>query len=181
MNVESGMQFFDLGGILWRRGKVMLATAALVLLAAYWLAMALPNEYESYASVLVEPQSVSPDLVKAGVGRSDLNERLHLMTAQILSRPRLSRIIDEIGLYEEASEEMVREEVIDLMRNAIRVEPVAPELESDRSSRRREAGINQFRIFFHDRDASLAMQVAQRLANDFIEEHRRFGAPWRLV
>ena len=109
--------------------------------------------------------------MKAGVGRSDLNERLHLMTAQILSRPRLSRIIDEIGLYEEASEEMVREEVIDLMRNAVRVEPVAPELESDRSSRRREAGINQFRIFFHDRDAILAMQVAQRLANDFIEEH----------
>ncbi len=99
MNVESGLQFFDLGGILRRRGKAMLATGGLVLLAAYWLAMALPNEYESYASVLVEPQSVSPDLVKAGVGRSDLNERLHLMTAQILSRPRLSRIIDEIGLY----------------------------------------------------------------------------------
>ena len=171
MNVESGLQFFDLRGILRRRGKAMLATGGLVLLAAYWLAMALPNEYESYASVLVEPQSVSPDLVKAGVGRSDLNERLHLMTAQILSRPRLSRIIDEIGLYKEVSEEMVREEVIDLMRDAVRVEPVAPELESNRSSLRREAEINQFRIFFHDRDANLAMQVAQRLANDFIEEH----------
>ena len=171
MNVESGLQFFDLRGILRRRGKAMLATGGLVLLSAYWLAMALPNEYESYASVLVEPQSVSPDLVKAGVGRSDLNERLHLMTAQILSRPRLSRIIDEIGLYKEVSEKMVREEVIDLMRDAVRVEPVAPELESNRSSLRREAEINQFRIFFHDRDANLAMQVAQRLANDFIEEH----------
>ncbi|MDH3212113.1 MAG: hypothetical protein OEM05_06480, partial [Myxococcales bacterium] len=38
-------------------------------------------------------------------------------------------------------------------------------------SRVRDAEINQFKIFFHDRDAGLAMRVAQRLANDFIEEH----------
>ena len=50
MNVESGLQFFDLGGILRRRGKAMLATVGMVLLAAYWLAMALPKEFESYAT-----------------------------------------------------------------------------------------------------------------------------------
>ncbi len=171
MNVEAGLQFFDLRGILRRRGKAMIATGGVVVLGAYWLAMALPNEYQSYATVLVEPQAVSPELVKAGVASSDLNERLHLMAAQILSRPRLSRIIDELELYEEESKDRVREEVIDLMRNAVRVEPVRPELESDRSSRRREAEINQFRIFFHNGEAVLAMRVAQRLANDFIEEH----------
>jgi len=171
MNLEAGLQFFDLRGILRRRGKVMIATGGIVVLGAYWLAMALPNEYESYSTVLVEPQAVSPQLVKAGVASSDLNERLHLMTAQILSRPRLSRIIDEIELYRDESEDMVREEVIDLMRNAVRVEPVLPELERDRSSRMRAADINQFKIFFHDSDAVLAMRVAQRLANDFIEEH----------
>ena len=171
MNVEAGLQFFDLRGLLRRRGKAMIVTGGVVVLGAYWLAMALPNEYDSYATVLVEPQSVSPDLVKAGVASSDLNERLHLMTAQILSRPRLSRIIDELELYTEQSKEMVREEVIDFMRDAVRVEPVLPELERDRSSRVRDAEINQFKIFFHDRDAGLAMRVAQRLANDFIEEH----------
>jgi polysaccharide chain length determinant protein (PEP-CTERM system associated) len=171
MNVEAGLQFFDLRGILRRRGKVMIATGGAVVLGAYWLAMALPNEFESYATVLVEPQAVSPELVKAGVASSDLNERLHLMTAQILSRPRLSRIIDELELYQEESEDMVREEVIDLMRDAVRVEPVLPELERDRSSRLRDAEINQFKIFFHDSDATIAMRVAQRLANDFIEEH----------
>lgn len=171
MNVEAGLQFFDLRGLLRRRGKAMIVTGGVVVLGAYWLAMALPNEYDSYATVLVEPQSVSPDLVKAGVASSDLNERLHLMTAQILSRPRLSRIIDELELYTEQSKEMVREEVIDFMRDAVRVEPVLPELERDTVSRFRDAEINQFKIFFHDRDAGLAMRVAQRLANDFIEEH----------
>jgi polysaccharide chain length determinant protein (PEP-CTERM system associated) len=158
-------------GIVRRRGRASVIVAGIVLLATYWLAMALPNEYESYATVLVEPQSVSPELVQAGVAESDLNERLHLMTAQILSRPRLSSIIDDLDLYRDESEEMVREEVIDLMRAAIRVEPVLPEMERGAASRRRDSEINQFRINFHDRDGLVAARVAQRLANDFIEEH----------
>jgi polysaccharide chain length determinant protein (PEP-CTERM system associated) len=171
MNVSSGFQFSDVVGVVRRRGKVVLFTAGAVMLAMYWLAMALPNAYESYATVLVEPQSVSRGLVQAGVAESDLNERLHLMTAQILSRPRLSRIIDELELYEEESEELVREQVIGLMREAIRVEPVLPELERGAAARRRDSEINQFRISFHDRDGQVAAKVAQRLANDFIEEH----------
>jgi polysaccharide chain length determinant protein (PEP-CTERM system associated) len=133
--------------------------------------MALPNEYESYASVLVEPQSVDPDLVEAGIPQSDLNRRLHLMAAQILSRPRLSRMIDEFALYEEESNYMVRDEVIDLMRQKIRVEPVIPELEQQQGPLRAGFEIDQFRIFYRSNDPVMARDVAQELANDFIEEH----------
>ena len=91
MNAEAGFQLSDLAGVARRRAAVMGGVALLVVLAFYWVAMALPNQYESYATVLVEPQSVAPDLVKAGVRESDLTQRLHLMTAEILSRPRLSR------------------------------------------------------------------------------------------
>jgi polysaccharide chain length determinant protein (PEP-CTERM system associated) len=170
MNVESGIQIAELRAIARRRGKVAGAVAGFALLAVYWLAMGLTNQYQSYATILVEPQSVSPDLVQAGVRESDLTERLHLMTAQILSRPRLSRMIDQFELYQEEAEDKTREEVIDLMREAVRVEPVIPELE--RAGRRaREAEINQFRIFFYDPDPKVARDVAQRMANDFIEEH----------
>jgi hypothetical protein len=138
MNVESGIQIAELRAIARRRGKVAGAVAGFALLAVYWLAMGLTNQYQSYATILVEPQSVSPDLVQAGVRESDLTERLHLMTAQILSRPRLSRMIDQFELYQEEAEDKTREEVIDLMREAVRVEPVIPELE--RAGRRaREA------------------------------------------
>ena len=81
----------------------MLAVAGVITLAAYWLAMALPNEYASSSTILVEPQSVAKELVKAGIPESDLNYRLHLMSAQILSRARLSRIIDDLKLYQEES------------------------------------------------------------------------------
>jgi polysaccharide chain length determinant protein (PEP-CTERM system associated) len=171
MNVEAGLQLSDLQGIVRRRAKLVLAVALLVSLAAYWLAMALPNEYQSYATVLVEPQSVDPDLVEAGVPESDLNRRLSLMAAQILSRPRLSRMIDEFDLYEEESNYLVRDEVIDLMRQQIRVEPVIPELEQQQGPYRAGFEIDQFKIFYRNASPVLARDVAQELANDFIEEH----------
>ncbi len=170
MNVQAGIQLSDLQGVLRRRGKIVVLVAIAVSLVAYLVAMALPNEYESYATVLVEPQAVDPKIVEAGVASTDLNRRLYLMAAQILSRPRLSSIIDELDLYEEESNYMVRDQVINLMRDQIRVEPVLPELEQS-NAYRRETTIDQFKIFFRDDDALVARDVAQELANDFIEEH----------
>jgi LPS O-antigen subunit length determinant protein (WzzB/FepE family) len=65
---------------------------------------------------------------------------------------------------------MLREEIIDLMRSRVRVAPVIPELERQ-GSRRPDADPNEFRIFFDDYDPKIAREVAQRLANDFIESH----------
>jgi polysaccharide chain length determinant protein (PEP-CTERM system associated) len=149
---------------------VAAATALGVILAAYWLAMALPNIYTSYSTVLVEPQAVAPSLVDSGRPEGNLNDRLHLMTAQILSRPRLSRIIYEEELYQDESGWMLREEIIDLMRSRVRVEPVIADLEQQ-SARRREVEIKEFRILFDDYDPIVARDVAKRLASDFIDNH----------
>ncbi|HVN37887.1 MAG TPA: Wzz/FepE/Etk N-terminal domain-containing protein [Myxococcota bacterium] len=170
MNVDGDIQLGDFAGILRRRGKLAGLTALGVVLVAYWVAMALPNIYTSYATVLVEPQSVNEKLVQSGVQDSDINERLHIMSAQILSRPRLSAIIDKVGLYKPESSYMLREEIINLMRSRIRVEPVIPELERQQV-RARDVAINEFQIFFDDYDAKTARDVAQLLANDFIESH----------
>ena len=171
MNVEAGFELGDLRGIVRRRITPVVGVALVCSLATFWIAMALPNEYESYASVLVEPQAVDPNLVEAGVATADLNRRLHLMAAQILSRSRLSRIIDELGLYQDESNYLVRDEVISLMREHVNVDPVVPELEQGQASFRRDFTIDQFRLSFRDKDPTKARDVAQRLANDFIEEH----------
>ncbi len=93
------------------------------------------------------------------------------MTMQILSRGRLSRIITELELYPEESKEMTREEVISLMRSDIRIEPVLPELEVTDRRRQRDFEINTFRLYFRSESATTAAAVANRLANDFIDEH----------
>ncbi len=171
MNAEAGFQLADLKGVVRRRAKTVVGVALVVSLASFWLAMSLPNQYESYATLLVQPQTVDPKLVEAAVAESDLNRRLHLMAAQILSRPRLSRIIDELGLYEDESRYLTRDEVISLMYDHVDVAPVVPELEQQQAARRRDFVIDQFRLSFRDNDPVKARDVAQRLANDFIEEH----------
>ncbi len=168
MNIEqgNGNQVLDLLGFLRRRGKFVAIVAGGIILLTFWLTMALPNLYTSSAMILVEPQSVDEDLVNSGVRESDLNERLGLMTAEILSRIRLSKIIDDMNLYEDESEDLQRIEVVDLMRSYISVVPVLSELEE--GQRRRDVKFNTFRIIFQHEDPQVAATVAQRIANDFI-------------
>jgi polysaccharide chain length determinant protein (PEP-CTERM system associated) len=171
MNVEGGIQLADLWSITRRRAKLMATTSLGIVLAVYWIAMALPNQYESYATVLVTPQTVDPALVAAGVPESDLNNRLYLMSAEILSRGRLSKIIDSLGIYDDESEYMMREQIIDMMRESVGVQPVFTELNQGVKRRNEIDEINQFKISFTHRDAPTAMRVAHRLSNDFIEQH----------
>ena len=168
MNIEqgNGNQVIDLFGFLRRRGKFVAVVAGAIILLTFWLTMALPNLYTSSAMILVEPQSVDEDLVNSGVRESDLNERLGLMTAEILSRIRLSKIIDDMNLYEEESKNLQRIEVVDLMRSYIDVVPVLSELEE--GQRRRDVKFNTFRIVFQHEDPRIAAAVAQQIANDFI-------------
>jgi len=167
MNLDTGFNF-DPIGMLRRRAGLIAVIAGGILLAAYWISMALANQYTSSATIFVQPQAVAQSLVEASVGQEDLTRRINLMTAQILSRPRLSRLIDDLDLYPEESKTMLREEVIELMREHIRVEPVLPEMQS-RS--RREQPVNTFQVFYTARSPVVAAEVAQRLANDFIKEH----------
>jgi polysaccharide chain length determinant protein (PEP-CTERM system associated) len=148
-------------------GAVTLGAVLLSILIAGWL----PNRYSAWTTLLVEPQVISEDILKAGVKKSDLNQRLHIMTMQILSRGRLSKIIDDMKLYPSQSEKWTREDVIDYMRKHIRVEPVLPELETAALRRSQDLEINTFRLFFVSDRPETAAMVANRLANDFIEEH----------
>jgi succinoglycan biosynthesis transport protein ExoP len=166
MTNESGIQV-DLFGGLKRRGYLASVIAGAITLVVYWIAMALPNEYSASAILLVEPQAVNERLVESGV---DLNERLNLMTAEILSRSRLSRIIEELQLYVDESKTMTRQEIVDEMRTHVSVRPVIPEL--TRGMRRSgPPEINTFQVFFTSTSAKTAAAVAQKLANDFIQEH----------
>ena len=63
MDAQQGIQVSDLYGLARRRGKVMAILAGSVILTMYWIAMALPNQYTSYATILVEPQSIDEQLV----------------------------------------------------------------------------------------------------------------------
>ena len=168
MNLQDGLQISDLIGILRRRGRLMAWVSGVSILAIFWVVMALPNEYSSHATVLVEPQAIDEELVRAGVQGQDLQQRLGIMSARILSRQRLSKLIDELGLYPEESKEMTRQEVIDVMRRHLSVEPVLSELQSDKRNTD-NIQFNRFKISYRNPSAVTAAEVAQSLASDFVD------------
>ena len=173
MDAQNGFQLGQLRGILERRAMLIATVAGAFLLAAVFVAAIMPDEYSSRATLLIEPQTISETLVESNLQESDLNSRLHLIQMQILSRGRLSRVIDELDVYPEMSEQVTREEVIAYMREQIGVAPVLPELEAAAGIRNRNVEINTFVLAFRHRKAEMAAAVANRLANDFIEEHIR--------
>jgi succinoglycan biosynthesis transport protein ExoP len=166
MNLDQGNQIFDLFGLARRRGKLMAIASGVVILVTFWISMALPNLYQSSAIILVEPQSVDENLVDSGVQQTELSDRLNLMTAEILSRSRLSQIITDMSLYEDEHDDMQRFEVVDLMRSFVSVDPVLNEMEGQR--RNQDLNFSTFRITFSHERPRIARDVAQRIANDFI-------------
>lgn len=171
MNVQQGAQMMDLLGMVRRRGKLIVGIAGAVLLAAYWVAMALPNSFSAHAAILVEPQSVDEGLVRSGVRESDLNQRLGIMTSQILARSRLTAVVDQFGLFEDKWDEYTREEIVEFTRNALTVAPIFSELEGDKRRAARTGEFNTFVIAFSYDNATTAANVANHIANDFISEH----------
>lgn len=172
MNVEAGFQL-DLVGALRRRLWMIVSVIGAVFLIAFWVAMVLPNYYHSWATIFVEPQAISQQLVEAGLGESDLTQRLNLMSAEILSRSKLSRVIDDLDLYQEESETMLRVEIIEMMRSRISVEPVISDLAAsvNKSKKGDDLELNTFVVIFVDKNPAVASKVAQHLANDFVNRH----------
>ncbi|MDJ0869032.1 MAG: hypothetical protein QNK03_23190 [Myxococcota bacterium] len=170
---EQTFDLRDLKRVFRRHLRKMIVVAETIFLISIVLAAVLPNTFQASTTLLVEPQTISRKLVEGGLDQGDITNRLHLMTMQILSRPRLSRIIDDLGLYAEESEEMTREEIIEYMRSKIEVQPVLPELVEETLLRRSAPEINTFRLKFRDSSAQTAAAVANRLAGDFIDEHIR--------
>jgi len=89
------------------------------------IATFLPKEYTSQTLVLVAKPTVPTEYVKPVV-TEDLNRRLASMQEQILSRTRLEPVIEQFGLYHDDRNKVHVEELIDRLRKAIEISPLAP-------------------------------------------------------
>ncbi len=171
-----GIQLKDLKGI-WRRRKgVMVAVAWLVFLAFMITAFVLRSQYEASSVLLIEPQVIDEMFVRHGVTNKkemDISGRLHIMSMEILSRPRLSKLIDQFELYSDDWDDYTREEIIVRMREDISLEPIIPQyqLEMMQGGAFRDVTINTFKLNYKYFKAKAAADVVNALSQDFINEH----------
>src|SRR5467141_1070844 len=128
---------------------------------AFGVARFWPEQYRSEALILVEQQKV-PELYVTPNVVANLQDRLQSMTQQILSRTRLRTLIEQSKLYADLRKHMNMDEIVDKMRQDIRIELVqAP---------RRQDELTAFRIYFLYGSARVAQQVTNELTSLFIDE-----------
>ena len=142
-----------------RRKWLILLPALLVGGIGAGIVRYLPNLYRSETLILVVPQRVPESYVRSTV-TARIEDRLHTISQQILSRTRLEQIVQDFNLYQkERADKELMEDIVEKMRA-------------------RDIGIeiikgDAFRVSYQAGDPRVAMRVTERLASLFIDESLR--------
>jgi len=147
--------------MLWKRKVAVVVWWLAVTAIAAGYVTTLNPIYSAEALVLVDSQKI-PEKFVASTVSTDVQDRLATISQQILSSTLLKKIIDDYDLYKEERKTHVQEEVLDMMRRDISIK-----LERGWTGNRPGA----FRIAYQGSDPALVAQVANRVANLFIEEN----------
>jgi polysaccharide chain length determinant protein (PEP-CTERM system associated) len=124
---------------------------------ASWL---IPSTYRSGTLILVEQPSVPEKYVVSNID-SDIQHQLDSITQQILSRTRLVRIIESLGLYPEERKHQSPDDLVEKMRKDIEIE----------LSHGDNRNLSAFNIYYASRDPNMARAATSELANLFITEN----------
>ncbi len=158
--------------IILRRKLIFIFSFVITFLIAVAFAFLLPPIYKSTTLILVEGQKVPEAYVKPTVTTS-MQERLKTISQQIMSRTRLEKIIDEVGLYRNEKPGVFKILLNKLGFNIATRPPVMDEL-VDKMRKNIELKVNgkaAFTLSFIGRNPETTMRVANTLASLFIEEN----------
>lgn len=150
---------------LWKRKLVIAAVWLLVSAAVGVVAYRLPRVYRSEAVILIESQRI-PERFVATTVNEDLQARLNTIGQQILSYTRLVEIITRFDLYREERKSLAQEEIVELMRGNIKIDPVR-----DWTVRRPGDSPGAFKISYQGPNPAVVSQVCNQLSNLFIDEN----------
>ena len=157
----------DYAAILRRHKRTLILLAILGPALGYLLCFALPKEYTSQTTILVDQPAVSASYV-TDISSGDLKQRLTTLQEQILSRSRLEAMINKFGLYpQERKQQASMEVLVDKLRKKIAVTPVKPMAESNSTQ------LPGFIIKVSDRNPALAQKVCNEIASVFLQENQR--------
>ncbi len=160
MPLRPKMELREYGKIFLRRKWQIAFTALFILFFACAYCVVARELYKSSITILVIPQPVPQDFVRSTAGLQ-IEQQLGTIKQQVTSRTTLSKVMDELQLFEKERKKGTSEELFERMRKRIEIEVVRGQ---DRE--RSEA----FSISFLYESPKEAMQATARLASLFIEE-----------
>lgn len=144
----------DLLAVLRKRVWWVLVPFALVSAGTAAVARKLPDRYYSESIVRVVPQQVPDEYVKSQQ-TENIQDRLMAMSATVLSRTRLERVIDELNLYPDERKKGIMEDVVQEMRNDVTYGLLKGDV---------------FKVGYTGSNPRTVQRVAERLAGFFVNE-----------
>ncbi len=96
---------------------------------AYGVSIFLPARYKSQTVVLVQPPTVSDQIVPQ-IDVTSISQQLASMQQQILSRTRLEPVIRQFGLYRDDIDKRPMEDLVARLQKAIDITPIEPMAET---------------------------------------------------
>ena len=151
--------------ILRRRKLLAVAAFGTVLAAATSFAVYLPDLYQASALVLVE-RPVNESFIRPAV-TGELESRLHVIKQEILSRDRLTGLVNRFELYPELRKRAGIEEVLTQTRNDIAVEAEGPEQVSGRTK------TVSFRLTYTGDSRQSVADVTNAIAAFYVDQNDR--------
>lgn len=164
LSVNNSM-FGDYFDVLRRRRWLVAAIVPTAVLLAVFLAFALPAQYQSTATILLEPSSVPKDMIETTVV-SYSNQQIEIVQGRVMTLDTLEELVNASDPYAYEKGMSTREKARRLLEDTTieKVDPVTmnPVVES-----------NAFSLRYVNRDPEMAVDVADRLAQLFLTYNQR--------
>ena len=123
-----------------RRKKQILATVIILSLISVAVAVLLPPTYRSTATILIEQQEMPPDLVRSTIS-SYADQRIQVISQQVMTRPNLLRIVEKYNLYPSYRATKATEEVLQRLAKDIKLDLLKADVIDQRSGSKTTATI----------------------------------------
>ncbi len=163
----------DYWTVLRRRRWLIIIPFILGPVVALLVARKLPPKYTSTSMILIEEPKVPTNIVPS-IFSNDLTARVAHLEEQILSRTRLEPIIEQYGLYKNDWNQVSMEGLVERMRDAIIVTPVAfskqPGTVPDQNNQ-----VPGFRVEFTAETPQLAQAVCSQITSMLIDANLQLG------
>jgi len=167
-NSESGISLQYLLAALRRNFRYIMVTFFVIFMTTIVYCIKAPKVYRSSTVILVQPQEVPSDYVRPTV-TSDAIARLNTLREQVMSRPRLEKIIIEYNLYRKVRADKTMFDAVERMRKQVAIKIN----ESGGSRRRQDVAPASFEVSFTGADPVKVRDVTATIAKLFIEDNLR--------
>jgi polysaccharide chain length determinant protein (PEP-CTERM system associated) len=168
---ESGFGFESLLELWQRRKWVAIAVFVVSASAPIALAAWLPDLYQATATILVETQQVSEELVRPSV-TSELGARIQRIRQEVMSRSRLEDLITRLNLYADRRQKGTAfGDIVEDMRRDVRLEPTGVDAQAGG-----RGPTIAFALTYSGRDPETVALVANTIADLYVEEHGKLRA-----